>query len=183
MRRSHRPEWACSQRYRPPPSPVTHPCRKDTVQPRQNLRAVERRGIHQGLRRRAGRRGRCRGGRQGPLPAARQYAERVQEVIRGQSSHCCARRRFQPVDRGCNRRPRGGVLALRNLERILVRARQGQQPGPFQGRRRPRQRTRRGPLADRSRSSARQAGSQARSTVAARSNRDCRSLPGNGAPA
>ena len=31
MRYSQRPEWACSQRYRPPPLQVTHPCRKDTV--------------------------------------------------------------------------------------------------------------------------------------------------------
>jgi hypothetical protein len=32
MRYSQRPEWACSQRYRHPPLPVTHPCRKDTEQ-------------------------------------------------------------------------------------------------------------------------------------------------------
>ena len=32
MRCSNRPEWARSQRYRPSPSPVTHPSRKDTVE-------------------------------------------------------------------------------------------------------------------------------------------------------
>ena len=30
MRCSRRPEWARPQRYQPAPSPVTHPCRKDT---------------------------------------------------------------------------------------------------------------------------------------------------------
>ena len=39
MRCSRRPEWARPQRYQPAPSPVTHPCRKDTLhQPPHNLR-------------------------------------------------------------------------------------------------------------------------------------------------